>query len=541
MFLENLRANCGLQTDAEWRRFVFRWAGVSLLLIAVASYFSYGFFQFDEYYQVTEFVSYKLGKTPAGEMAWEFHQQIRPWFQPAVYYCAAKACLAVGIENPFRMSWVFRILSGLLSWTAIVAMMLAARTFLSERDHRRAAVVLLALLWMIPYLAVRTSSEAASGNLLAIGIAALVCGSAAIDSERRRFSIGAALTAGLCFGLAFECRFQIAFAVVGVVGWMMFVAAENWRRGLATAGWMMLGVAAPIALGTLIDHWGYGNWTIVPWQYFKVNILEHRADDFGTAPAWYYFYMVNEHFQAPITLLWTAAALVTWVRRPRHIITWTTLPFILVHCLVAHKEVRFLFPIVMPATLFFLLAVAPGAGGAVPAWLAWFWERRFRWPAKLCYALNLIALASACLTAKRPGVDLQQYIYDHYGEGAQVFLLGKKDPYQNVGVNMFFYRPAGFVYTKLDDFDALKRVVEHGPERFLLITDQISLASKQSEIVPRATLAYRSYPSWMERYNYFHWLDRSRTFSMYEVDRGLRTNSDAEPSVRTATRTHESN
>ena len=84
--LANFRANSGLDADPEWRRFVWRWAGVSLLLIAVASYFSYGFFQFDEYYQVTEFVSFKLGKTPPDQLAWEYHQQIRPWLQPAVYY-----------------------------------------------------------------------------------------------------------------------------------------------------------------------------------------------------------------------------------------------------------------------------------------------------------------------------------------------------------------------------------------------------------------------------------------------------------------------
>ncbi len=45
---------------------------MSLVLIAIAAYFSYGFFQFDEHYQVVELVGLKLGKTPKTELPWEF-------------------------------------------------------------------------------------------------------------------------------------------------------------------------------------------------------------------------------------------------------------------------------------------------------------------------------------------------------------------------------------------------------------------------------------------------------------------------------------
>ena len=201
-------------------------------------------------------------------------------------------------------------MSGLLGWTAVVSMMLSARVFLSDRGQRRAAVIILALLWLVPYLAVRTSSESASGALLAIGVAVLALGSAPADWGRRRFPLTALLLAGGCFGLAFECRFQIAFAVIGIVAWVLLVATEDWRRGMAAVCWILLGIVGPIALGTLIDRWGYGTWTIVPWRYFAVNILQHRADDFGVAPVWYYFRMANEHFQAPLTIVWTAATLV---------------------------------------------------------------------------------------------------------------------------------------------------------------------------------------------------------------------------------------
>ncbi len=521
VFWQNLRTNSGLADDPEWRQFVVRWALVSLALIAVTCYFSYGFFQFDEYYQITEFVSFKLGKTPASELAWEYHQQIRPWLQPGIYYLAARGMIAMGVDNPFTLSFVFRAISGLCGWAAIVSMMLSARVFFSDKRVRRLAVIMLALLWMIPYLAVRTSSESLSGDFFTLGTAALVLGSSAGADGRRRFPIAALVGAGACYGLAFEFRYQIAFAVAGVVGWIALVGSQSRRRGIAASAIVLAAVVPPLILGTLADRWGYGQWTITPWNYFHVNIVDHKADEFGTAPAWWYFFLMNEGLLAPITLLWTAAMLITWVRQPWHIVTWATLPFFLAHSLVAHKEVRFLFPLTLIGVFFFLLAFAPQEEpDARPPALRWLWVRRGSWVARLVYGLNFIALAVACLTAKRPGIDLQKFIYDNYGQGTHAYLLGKKNPYQNVGVNMFFYRPKDFVFRELKNYDELRNLLQAGPRRFLLITDQISLAGQQAELAPQATLVWRSYPSWLENYNYFHWLDRSKTFSMYTVDPG---------------------
>jgi len=98
-----------------------------------------------------------------------------------------------------------------------------------------------------------------------------------------------------------------------------------------------------------------------------------------------------------------AAMLVTWVRYPRHILTWTTLPFFIFHSLVGHKELRYLFPIVLPAALAFILAYAPAPGEvARPAWLRAIWGRRNSRLAKLIYGLNLLFLAVNCVTNKQP-------------------------------------------------------------------------------------------------------------------------------------------
>ena len=185
VFWHTLKHNSSLCADPIWRRFVIRWSLVSLLLIGLVCHFSSDFFHWDEYYQITEFVSYKLGKTPQKALAWEYHSEIRPWLQPAIYYVAARGLAVFGVNNPFTLAEVFRAISGLCGWVALVSLMLTANVFFEEDRRRRPMVVLLAVLFILPYLAVRTSSESLSGDFFSLGFSTLLLGSVAVNRQRR--------------------------------------------------------------------------------------------------------------------------------------------------------------------------------------------------------------------------------------------------------------------------------------------------------------------------------------------------------------------
>jgi phosphatidylinositol glycan class B len=542
-FLNNVRCNSGLASDPDWRRFVVRWSLVSLLLIAVAAYFSYGFFQFDEHYQVVEFVGYKLGKTPRTELAWEFRDRIRPWFQPAMYYAAAKTMMGLGVENPFLLATGFRAISGLCGWLAVTALMLSARVVLADDRQKRIAVMMLALLWLIPYLAVRTSSESLAGDFFSLGLAALLLGgnaarrgiAARSDASTRseeaaertvaeggiKFSSATVLIAGLCFGLAFEFRFQIAFAVMGVMAWILFRSAESWRGAIGKLLLLSVGVAVPIVLGTVIDRWGYGEWTIVPWNYFRKDVLEGRPSLDGTHPVWWYFIGMNAHPLAPITLALAAGMLITWIRFPRHIITWATLPFFVAHSLVPHKEARYLFPMAMLATFLFVVAFVPSADSRPrPAWLDALWNRRRLW-AKALVTVNALGLLYVCFLTHEPSVAFQRYVYNQFPNGCTMYVLGKetRSPFENVGATMFFYRPPNFSIRRLKDDHQLEAIVRSGKENFLVVRDRLAEWSCPGIPPADVRLVYSTYPSWFERYNCFNWLQNSKRFNLYSVDR----------------------
>ena len=193
-FWQELRQNSGLADDPHWRRFVIRWSLVSLLLISVAAFCSYGFYQFDEHYQVVEFAGYKLGKTPQNELAWEYRDSNSTWLQPAMYYVAAKALLGLGVENPFTLAKAFRAISGLFGWLAVVSLMLSANVLFGPGRRRWLAVMLLALWWLIPYLVVRTSAESLSGDFFTLGVAVLLLGLTAEESTAQDLSEQASQT-----------------------------------------------------------------------------------------------------------------------------------------------------------------------------------------------------------------------------------------------------------------------------------------------------------------------------------------------------------
>ena len=113
------------------------WATVGLLLIVVAAFRSESFYHPDEHFQTIEFASFKLGRTPGAALPWEFAARMRSWLQPGLYVVLARAAQAVGVHDPFRQAFVFRVFSGLLLWAALVALTYSLPLLLPAAAHRR--------------------------------------------------------------------------------------------------------------------------------------------------------------------------------------------------------------------------------------------------------------------------------------------------------------------------------------------------------------------------------------------------------------------
>ncbi len=411
--------------------------------IAVTAWFSNLFYFPDEHYQVLEFMSYKLGITPASDLPWEFSSRIRPWFQPLVYYLTAKPLLLLGIKDMFAIAFVLRLATALLSLSALAVFAKAVLPTIEGEEEQRAFVRYLPWFGFLPYLFVRTSSEAFSSAFIALGLAVALG-----DKSARRLVL-----AGLLCGLAFESRYQAGLLGLGLFAWLAIIARV---RGPALAAFVGGGMAA-IAIGVLADWWGYGQLTFPPFEYIDVNLVQGlAARQFGHEPVFAYLYLLPAQIFFAVTLVLMAGLMAMWLRNSRHAVTWATLPFVLAHVAIAHKEARFLFPLAILATAFPVFGFSP----RLPLWrdaFARIWQWRRSWAAKIMTGISVVAMIFFALYpfGVRPHMPMAEYLYRH--SSGTFYSFGA--PFQSYPM----YRAAGFRSKQLKDREQFNALLDHGP------------------------------------------------------------------------------
>lgn len=109
---------------------------------------------------------------------------------------------------------------------------------------------------------------------------------------------------------------------------------------------MMFGILLMVLIGVLVDRWFYGEWTLSAWNYFDQNILLDKVSTFGVKPWWWYITEILEKGIPPFSLLYVGSFFLLIFYKPKSPLTWSILPFIIVHSLIGHKEIRFVFPII---------------------------------------------------------------------------------------------------------------------------------------------------------------------------------------------------
>ena len=442
----------------------------------VTAWFSELHYHPDEHFQILEFMSWKLGITPVSELMWEFPARIRPWMHPLLYFLIAKPLILLGVKDMFTIVFLLRLVTGLFSLIALAVFVRALLSTIEDETEKRAFVRYLPLFGFLPYLFVRTSSEAMSAAFFAIGLSWAMG-----EKSARRLAL-----AGLFCGLAFECRYQIAFMGLGLFAWLAVIA----RVRLAGLAAFLGGGLCALLLGALADRWGYGTWVFPPYNYFYFNIVQGvAAKQFGSEPVFAFLYLMPAQIFFAITLILMAAMLAMWLRNPRHPLTWATLPFVLAHMATAHKEARFLFPMAILATAFPVLGFSPRLASGRAAF-ARLWSWRDSWAMKAVAALSLLGMAYFALYpfGVRPHMPMARYLYRHWPGPVYSF----SNPFQSYPI----FRPAGFRSEQLRDRQQLEALLDKGP---VYLMSRTPLAPPVPQGV-RVTLLYSEFP--LTRFGY---------------------------------------
>ena len=475
------------------------------VLCSIAAWSTVGYHHPDEHFQIWEFANYKLGHIPASALPWEFPAQMRPGLQPLMAYSMVLTTRSLGIDNAFISVFLMRLLCGAAALLVYWKWCGWLGRDLKSSEGARWMLIGLLFFWLMPYLNVRFSSENTSAISFFGGLLLLL---QQLDNQRHHFK-WKVVVAGLLLGLSFFFRYQMAFAGIGLGAWLIFQNKLGWLHWAA----LVTGAIMAVGIGALTDFWLYGEWVFAPYNYFFSNIMEGKAADFGVAPFWWYLTEIPIALLPPLSIALLAFCIMGAWAKPLHVLTWCLVPFVVAHSLVAHKEIRFMFPMALP--FFFLVAVG--------------WEvfnKAFvvkKWVVKafyICLWINAIVLIFRILIPAKEMASYSKFLWD-WGDshpGTAVYFV-KKEPRYNFPLNMPFYEnPKQRQMSWYTDPPYKNDTTALRPGDLMFFTE---IFFPEPTAPPGFQLhrAYVYYPSWVLLNNTNDWQSRTRIWAIYRLEK----------------------
>jgi len=481
----------------------------SILLHILAAIFSIGRYHADEQYQIIEFAAYKTGVNTAQELPWEFHEKIRSTSQVAITYAMIKCFNFIGLINPFTQAILFRLFASLLGLFATFLLLKKFRNLDSKLYH---ALGYLSLLWaFVPWFHARYSSENICASLIIISLFLFDINKNNIKNIFVPNKLWKVFVIALIMGLLVFVSFKVYFFIVGFFIWLVLFYKASFKQ----IALFILGIIFANALGILVDKWFYGTWEITGWNYFYQNIILHKAENFGREPLWYFFEQTLLQGIPPFSIIIIIAFIYFFIKNPKSTYTWLLGIFILAHFASAHKEERFLFPLIPFVSLIIILAYKDFAEknqfSKVVSIIKGSWGKAFK---TIFIVINTILLFYLCLKPADDYTSTLKYLYNNHKENTIMICEDEAiNPYSNL-ISLNFYRRKNInIIIGNEKIDSLK--LQYPESEFIYVTDK----SKLSEIKNyKLTKEYSSLPEWLRNFNFNNWVDRIHVVNIYRID-----------------------
>jgi len=476
--------------ERKWNSFfIYCFAG-ALAIHLLTACFSVGYQYQDEQSQIMDFAGHKLGMVRTDQLSWEYNQQIRSGIQPFMVVCVYHCMNLFNLTNPFLCSLIMRLFATILGWFSILYL---TKEFCKRIDSlywRRFLVLLSCFMWPIAFVQSHFSCESISGSTFFLGLAAILAYLRKSVSGKNQSIL--LLVAGALIGFAFVVRIQTVFMVIGLGLWCIFIARLSFKNMILMAlpGILIIGISI------VIDYWLYGNWVFTIYRYFYVNLVLGKALEFGVTPLYYYFYMYYIAFIPIISIFIMGCIVFAWFRYPKHILTWICVPFFVGHCLIAHKEVRFLWPMMEAIPMLLIMPFYKLDPEQI--------KNQFtRWVLGIMWGLNIILLIFFMIKPGNNAFGMYEYLYNYIGRHGETLVISNvRDPYEMEGAFVRFQRAPGAVLRQSGNIDSIGLKANASNKKNILVVINNNAQADSFELAyPTIPLLYKSWPGWI---NYFH-------------------------------------
>lgn len=474
-------------------------AETAILFVALIAYMtcavcSSGVLHPDEHFQILEFAKWKLGEGTPQAMAWEHVAKIRPTLQPVLAMMIIRPCRWLGMQNPFHQAMVIRILTGLVMLCSLRMFIKAAGRWVNPQ-HQNALMAATLFFWVMPMIGVHFSSEILSTACLLLLLSGLL--------KKGQPSLSEAMWMGMIAALGFEFRYQVAFALVGILAWILVVGRYRWQVWCAAA----LSFLTVIALCTALDCWFYGRLVIAPYNYYYMNIVQHVAAAYGVSPWYNYFLQLTVIPSLALGIPIVLSVCIGTFKHYRNPVVWAFWSFLLFHSIISHKEPRFLFPL-MPL---------------LPLFLVWTYEvilqKQSRFVSFVVIGLlalvNIGGLVHAVFVPADFGrTDMMQYLCERAAEQGRLSVKahGGSNPFRTGPLIAQFYLWQS-VEVEENNWDNKEEKKMYD----ILVLRQIDSADRQRLLAEGYKEVNRSMPQWQDILNrFYHTYNPDRVLIAYE-------------------------
>ena len=467
---------------------------VALVVYLTCAVFDSGALHPDEHFQILEFAKWKLGEGTPQAMAWEHVAKIRPTLQPVLAMEVIRLCRWAGLDNPFRQAMVTRIITAVVMLFSMRQFVKAAGRWVASQ-HRNALMAATLFFWVVPMISVHFSSEILSTACLLFLLARLL--------KRETPSVSDALWMGIVAALGFEFRYQMAFAYVGILAWILIIGKYRWQVWCMAA----MGFLGVTALCTALDCWYYGRLVFAPYNYYYMNIVQHVAASYGESP-WYVY--LQQLAIIPSLALGVPIVLsisIGTVRRYKNPVVWAFWSFLLFHSIISHKEPRFIFPL-MPL---------------LPLFMVWTYEVvLYRQNRSVCITVisllalvNMGGLVHAVFTPATSGkTDMMQFLCEKASgkECLRVKTTGSSNPFRTGPLIAQFY-----LWQPVDVEEDYGKNRNEDKKADMIVLKQGDTENREQVLTNGYKEIYRSIPQWQNNLNRFYRIyDSNAIFIAYE-------------------------
>jgi len=469
----------------------------SALILSVTAFFSAGYLHPDEHFQILEFAGLKLNLTAAGNLPWEFQYQMRPAIQPVMVVLVYRFFGLFGVPDPFFIAFILRLMTAAFSFLGMWLIYRVYENGIVNRILKKWFLFLSFFLWFVVFFNVRFSSGSWAGSAFIIAFAYL-------QYKKQKIRLTDFFLAGLILGFSFLFRFHSGFLILGMISWMLVIKKEPAIRIL----FLCSGIFVVLGIGFLLDRWFYGEWTMTFWNYFQQNLLLDKVSGFGRQAWWFYFKGVFFEAIPPFSLVYILSILLFCVFKRKDILTWTLLPFVVVHFLIGHKEMRFLFPIAG----FLPIIIIQSVDLLRQKWLPDLLQKKaVRYFVKTFWAANLALLIIVAFSPADTEINLFKKIYRDYPSPTTLYVINE-NPYRRA-LDIYFYKRKNLKIEVMDSSSLIRPL----PGRICLVVTRNAKELKDLGIQKK--LIYSSFPDWMKHFNFNHWIERTNFWYVYQLER----------------------